>query len=106
MALTCPVWAQSDTPPPDGPPPGGHHGMGMLTQDERTELKAAHEKADQDNPDLAAQGKQLREQFRDFEKKMHEAMIKADPKVEPILAKLEAGHHHGPPPDGGGDDNK
>ena len=37
--------------------------------------------------------------------KMHDAMVKADPNVEPILAKLEAGHHHhGPPPgdDGGG----
>jgi hypothetical protein len=74
-----------------------------LTQDERTELKTAHEDAIKANPDLETEGKQLHEQMRDFEKKMHDAMVAADPKVEPILDKMEKGRHHGPPPgdDGG-----
>jgi len=106
LCLTAPVWAQSDdsgsTPPP---PPGDHHWGGgpKLTKEEWTELKTAHETALKDNPDLATEGKALHDQQKAFEQKMHDAMVKADANVEPILAKLEAGHHHhGPPP--GGDD--
>jgi Spy/CpxP family protein refolding chaperone len=104
LCLTAPLWAQSDDSSDSSstPPPAGHHhfgGFGGLTQDERTELKAAHDKALQDNPDLATEGKQLHEQMRAYMKKMHDAMVKADTNVGPILDKLEAGHHHhGPPP--------
>lgn len=76
-----------------------------MTQDERTELKTAHDDAVKANPDLATEGKKLHEEMDAYMKKMHDAMVKADPNVEPILKKLEAGHHHhGPPPpddDGG-----
>ncbi len=108
LCLTAPVWAQSDdsssgsTPPP----PSDHHwGGAKLTPEERTELKTAHETALKDNPDLATEEKSLRDEQKAFMQKMHDAMVKADPNVEPILAKMEAGHHHhGPPPgdDGGG----
>jgi hypothetical protein len=34
-----------------------------------------------------------------YMKQMHDAMVKADPNVEPIMAKMGKGHHHhGPPP--------
>jgi Spy/CpxP family protein refolding chaperone len=110
LCLTAPLWAQSDDSSDSTPPPaGGHHhwkgGPGGLTQDERTELKTAHDSALQANPDLAAEEKQLHQQWKDYAKKMHDAMVKADPKVEPILAKMKGHHHHhGPPPadDAGG----
>ena len=110
LCLTAPLWAQTDdasTPPPP-PPPGEHHMHGgpPLSQDEMTELKSAHEAALKDNPDLATEGKQLHEQMRAFMKKMHDAMVKADPKVGPILDKMKEGHpHDGPPPAPGGDDD-
>jgi Spy/CpxP family protein refolding chaperone len=99
LCLTSPLWAQdassdSGTPPPAG---GGHHWGGPdLTADERTELKAAHDAAIQANPDLATEGKQLHDQMEAYQQKLHDAMVKADPKVEAILAKMP--HHHGPPP--------
>jgi Spy/CpxP family protein refolding chaperone len=105
LCLTAPLWAQSDDSPPPPPPDGEHHGHGGpgLTKDEWTELKSAHDAALQANPDLATQEKALHQQMKDLQQKIHDAMVKADPKVEPILAKLEAGHHHGPPPpDAGG----
>jgi Spy/CpxP family protein refolding chaperone len=105
LSLSCPAWAQTDTPPPDASP-GGHHPGGMLTPDERTELKTAHDAAFKANPDLETEGKQLHEQMEAFQKKMHDAMVAADPNVEPILKKMEAGHHHGPPPGGGDGGNQ
>ena len=75
----------------------------MLTQDERAELKAAHDAAIKADPSLETDGKALQEQFKAYEKKMHDAMVAADPKVEPILAKFKGGHHGPPPGDGGGD---
>jgi len=75
----------------------------MLTEQERTELKTARVAAFKANPDLATEGRQLREQMEAYQKKMHDALVAADPNVEPILKKLEAGRpHHGPPPGGGG----
>lgn len=107
LCLTAPLWAQSDSSSDSTPAHCGkhhwHHGGTPLTKDERAELKSAHEAAIQANPDLVTQGKQLHEQMRDYMKKMHDAMVKADPKVEPIFAKMKAGHHHhGPPPDDAG----
>jgi hypothetical protein len=112
LCLTAPVWAQSDDSSDSSstPPAGGHHHWGggpQLTKDEWTELKTAHDTALKDNPDLATEEKALRDQQMAFMQKMHDAMIKADANVAPILTKLEAGHHHhGPPPGAGaGDDN-
>jgi Spy/CpxP family protein refolding chaperone len=127
-SLTCVAFAQqadNDQPPPDGPPPGDHGGPGgpppggpqvNLTDAEKQELVKAHDDAFQADTALADEGKTLGEkmffnhqigvrptpdlmdQVRDYEKKLHAAMIKADADVAPILAKLEAGHHDGPPP--------
>jgi hypothetical protein len=73
--------------------------MGMLTPEERQELMAARQKAMADNPDLAAQMKALQD-------KINQAMIKADPKVAPIIAKMEAARQQhgdgGPGGPGGG----
>jgi Spy/CpxP family protein refolding chaperone len=106
LCLTAPLWAQSDdSSDASSTPPADHHHWGggpQLTKDEWTELKTAHDTALQQNPDLAAEEKALHDQQKAFMQKMHDAMIKADANVAPILTKLEAGHHHhGPPP---GDD--
>jgi hypothetical protein len=61
--------------------------MGGLTPEEHQELMNAHKAAMDANPDLVAEQKALQD-------KINAAMIKADPKVEPILAKLEAAHKH------------
>ena len=107
-ALTCPSFAQStnstNTPPSPPPPGGGHHG-GMLTDEERQELHAAHDAALQADPDLAAEGKDLQAKMQAYHQKLDAAMIKADPKVEPIITKMEAAHPHrdgpdAPPPSG------
>jgi len=124
--LACPVLvnAQSTNAAPSGPPPGDgggwHHGP-KLTDAERAELKKAHDEAATANPDLFKQQDDLRAKMKADRdsgdqpdpslftqmKTLHEqtdaAMIKADPAVAPILAKLKAGHHpHGPGgPDGG-----
>lgn len=124
--LACPILASaqdSTNAAPSGPPPeggpGGHHGMKFLTADEKAELKKAHDAAVAANPDLAKQEADLHQKMEaardsdsppdqslmDDGKKLHEemdaAMIKADPAVAPILAKIKA-HHHGPGGPGGG----
>lgn len=114
--LVCPAWAQDGNATPlstsGGPlttstanPPPRHEHRG-LTQDEMDELRQAHEAAFKANPDLEAEGQALREKMDAYEKKLHEAMIKADPKVAPILAKMPPRRPGGPggpppPPDGG-----
>jgi hypothetical protein len=93
----------------------------MLTSDEQQELEAAHKAAIQADPSLETEGKDIMEKMKAahesgekpsqdliaqahaFRKKLDEAMIKADPKVAPIIAKIEAAHAHrggpgGPPP--------
>jgi Spy/CpxP family protein refolding chaperone len=106
LCLTGSVWLKADDTDSSPPPPddGGHHHFGGdLSHDDWAKLKAAHEAAIQANPDLAAEEKQLHEMQKDYMQKMHDAMVKADPSVEPILEKMH--HHHGPPPppDNGGD---
>jgi hypothetical protein len=60
-------------------------------------MKEAHDAGEKPSSDLI-------DQMKAFHKKMNDAMIKADPNVAPILAKVEAAHkkHHegqdGPPP--------
>lgn len=118
-ALATPSFAQS-TPSTNAPPPGGHHDHDMagLTDAEKQELKAAHDAAITADPTLGTDGKALMDQMKAahesgqppsddlkaqmhaFREKMNAAMIKADPNVAPIIAKLEAAHKHhdGPPP--------
>ncbi len=103
LFLTPAAFAQqsgsTNNAPPGGPPHGGHMGggFGMLTQDERDELRKAHDAALQNDQSLAQEGKDLQEKMKAYQDKVNAAMIKADPKVAPIIAKLEKEHkHHGP----------
>jgi hypothetical protein len=84
--------------------------MSVLTPAEKTQLSAAREKALTDNPNLQTEAMDLmqkgmalqggtatdadKESFRAaataYGAKVRAAMVKADPTVEPILAKVEA----------------
>src|SRR5438067_2100259 len=72
---------------------GDHEAMlANLAPEERQKVQAAHQKAMQDPAVLAAQEK-MKEARKQFHESMHAAMIKADPTVEPILAKLPKPEH-------------
>jgi len=58
-----------------------------LTEDERTRLRAAHQKAMQD-PVLQAARDKMRQAQREFREMLRPALLKADPSVQPILDKL------------------
>lgn len=58
-----------------------------LTEDERTRLRAAHQKAMQD-PVLQAARDKMRQAQREFREMLRPALLKADPAVQPILDKL------------------
>lgn len=73
-------------PPP--PPPGGHGPMTNLSDTERAQVKAAHDKAIQQNPVLDQKIKAAHQAMEEAKKSMHDAMIAVDPSVEPILAKM------------------
>lgn len=75
------------TPPP--PPHGGGHGpMANSSDAERAQVKAAHDKAIQQNPALDQKMKAAQQAMEEARKSMHDAMIAIDPTVEPILAKM------------------
>jgi hypothetical protein len=108
--ITCPVIAQdsaadvvntttgTNTEAKAGGPLHHHR---FLTKEELTELQTAHDEALKSNPDLDAEGKELMKKQEEYRKKLHDAMVKADPKVEPILAKMHdrpPGGPGGPPP--------
>jgi Spy/CpxP family protein refolding chaperone len=121
--LACPFLVRADSATNDAPPgpppgePGGHHGMKFLTEAEKAEFKKAHDAALAADPTLAKEDADMKaahdagtppdkEAMKAFHEKMDAAMVKADPAVAPILAKIKA-HHHGPggppppPPDSG-----
>lgn len=58
-----------------------------LTEDERTKLKAAHQKALAD-PAVWAARERLRKARREFRDLLQPALLKADPSVQSILEKL------------------
>ena len=75
-----PVGSPTDKPKP------------ALTQDDFTPLRTARIAALKANPDFDAKAIQLAAKLRTFQQKVTAAMIKADPKVAPVVAKLEGGH--------------
>jgi hypothetical protein len=86
--------------------------MDFLTDAEKQEMHKAHDAAVAADPSLATQEKDLMDEMKAahesgekpsddlmakmhaFREKMDAAMIKADPNVAPIIAKIKA--HHGP----------
>lgn len=100
LILSClallPLRAQNTdagSPPPPPPLEGKHGPMAILSKEERDQVKAAHDKA-------IAQDPSLKQRMDEARKAMNEAMVKADPAVESILAKIK------PPAIGGKWDGK
>ena len=75
--------------------------MAQLSDSERAQVKAAHDKAIQSDPTLEQKMKEARQAMDAARQAMHEAMVKADPSVEPILAKMNPGRDgkRGPGPE-------
>jgi hypothetical protein len=100
IALVAPVFGQSG----DDQGKGGRHNhnhekmLANLSPDERQKVEAAHEKAMQD-PTVQAAHQKLKEARREFRDSMHAAMLKADPTLESILAKLPKHDHDERPGD-------
>jgi hypothetical protein len=86
--INAPVQAAPLPPPPTPPPQGEHRSMANLSNTERTQVKAAYDKAIQQNPALDQKMKVAHQLMEEARKSMHDAMIAADPSVEPILAKM------------------
>lgn len=60
-----------------------------LNEEERSRLKAAHQKAMAD-PAVRAARDRLRQARREFREVMRPAILKADPSIQPILEKMRA----------------
>src|SRR5436190_19948073 len=58
-----------------------------LTDDERSRLRNAHQKAMMD-PAVQAARERLRQARREFREILRPALLKADPSIQPILEKL------------------
>jgi len=65
--------------------------MGGLSPAEKAQVKAAHDKAIQQDPSLEQKMKDARQAMESARKEMHAAMIKADPAIAPILEKMHPG---------------
>ncbi len=115
-------------PPPDGGGGSGggggggegpHHGMKFLTPAEQAELKKAHDAVAASDPALVAKMKDVMGQMHDaresgeppsddlkqqadsLREQMDTEMVKDDPAVAPILAKIKAHHQERGGPGGG-----
>jgi hypothetical protein len=86
LILSCPALVQAADKPARAPSPNA------VTPDERKELAKARSDALKANPDLAAEGKDLDEKKKAWQKKVDAAAAVANPAVAPILAKMEAAH--------------
>lgn len=58
-----------------------------LTEEERSKLKAAHQKAMAD-PAVRAARDRLKQARREFRELLRPALLKADPSIQPILEKM------------------
>jgi Spy/CpxP family protein refolding chaperone len=89
--LTPNLYAQSPSERPDRPfhqfQNDRRARFANLTEDERSRLRAAHQKAMQD-PALQAAREKLRQARREFREILRPALLKADPSIQPILDKL------------------
>jgi hypothetical protein len=95
----APTATPSVSTPDAAATPGKHHGnreaakerWAALTPDEQARVKAAHEKAMQD-PAVKAAEAEKKTDHKAYAKAVHEATLRADPTVGPLLEKL---HPHG-----------
>lgn len=78
-----------EAPPPSPAGPRPHGPMANLTEQERSQLKVAHDKAIQQNPVLEQAMKDAHQAMEKARKNLHDAMISVDPSVAPILTKIE-----------------
>jgi hypothetical protein len=75
--------------PPPSPPKGERHGpMAQLSDAERAQLKAAHDKAIEQDPTLQEKMNDAHDTMEAARKEMNDAMIKVDPTIESILSKI------------------
>ncbi|HET7227022.1 MAG TPA: hypothetical protein VFJ55_00135 [Chthoniobacterales bacterium] len=78
------------------PPQGGdlrHSQFSRLSLDEQARLRSAHDMAMRDPALLQSRARyeQARKEFRD---RLRDALLKADPSVQPILEKARRQRHH------------
>lgn len=73
---------------PGGPAP--FFGAG-LSEEERSKMMAAREKALADEPSLKREAEEAWAKLRELQERLNAAMIKADPSVAPIIEKQTAG---------------
>ena len=64
-----------------------HARWASLNEEERSKLKAAHQKAMAD-PAVSAARDRLRQARREFREVLRPALLKADPSIQPILEKM------------------
>ena len=88
-SLSAQTTNSTNTPPPP-PPPGEHRGgpMEKLTPEEMAQLKAAHDKAIAQDPSLEQNMKAAHESMEKARAAMHDALLKVDPSIGPILDKI------------------
>lgn len=95
LALAVSGWPQQANSSNDGSPLvsgswNGRHrnAMAPLSEDERQQLKAAHDKAIQENPLLEKALEQAHDSLEKARKDLRDGMIAADPSVAPVLEKI------------------
>jgi len=108
LLLSVPVMAQTPSPQPSAtptpginsppPPPALRGPMAKLTDAERQQLKAAHDKAIQQNPSLEEAMRAAHQVMEKARKDLNDAMIAVDPSVAAVIAKIappkwEGGQH-------------
>jgi hypothetical protein len=87
--------AQDSNPSGKGWRHNQEHRLANLSPAERQKVEAARQTAMQD-PGVRAAREKLHLARKDLHDAMHAAMVKADPTIEPILAKLPKHEHERP----------
>jgi hypothetical protein len=60
-----------------------------LTQAEMQELSQARQEAMKANPELTPKSVLLRQKMRDFQRRLDQAILQADPNVTPVVTVIE-----------------